>query len=66
MAAASGGTGGPGVGLLTILPLMLASYSGGVLYELDSTWPWMIVPGITMAGFLLAAVFVRDPEVAEV
>lgn len=53
-------------GVLTILPLMLASYSGGVLYELDSTWPWMIVPGITMAGFLLAAVFVRDPEVAEV
>lgn len=65
MAAASGGTGGPGVGLLTILPLMVASYSGGVLYELDSAWPWMIVPGITMVCFFLSAVFVRDPEEAE-
>ena len=63
MAASSGGTGGPG--LLTILPLMLASYSGGVLYEMDSAWPWLIVPGITVGCFLLGVGFVRNPEEAE-
>ena len=63
--AASGGTGGPGVGLLTILPLTLSSYAGGMLYEWDSEYAWYFASGITLVSLLLAAVFIRDPEKAE-
>jgi MFS family permease len=64
--AASGGTGGPGVGFLTILPLALASYAGGYLYEWHVASPFGIVLLITIIALILTVVFVRDPKQAEV
>ncbi|NKB68712.1 MAG: MFS transporter [Candidatus Latescibacteria bacterium] len=60
--AASGGTGGPGVGFLTILPLMAASFAGGLLYQWNSTIPWIILFAITAITVILTALFVRDPR----
>lgn len=58
--AASGGTGGPGVGFLTIVPLMIASFAGGLLYEWNIAVPWIIFFAITAIGLVIAALFVRD------
>lgn len=64
--AASGGTGGPGVGFLTIIPLALASLAGGYLYEWHATSPWVLVLVVTAIALVLTALFVRDPKQAEV
>lgn len=64
--AASGGTGGPGVGFLTIIPLALASLAGGYLYEWHATSPWALVLLVTAIAVVLTALFVRDPKQAEV
>ena len=64
--AASGGTGGPGVGFLTIIPLALASLAGGYLYEWNSAAPWGFFLVVSAIALLLTAVFVRDPKHAEV
>lgn len=65
LGAASGGTGGPGVGFVITLPLMLASLAGGYLYDAQPAAPWFVV-GLTVAiSLALVARFVRDPQVAE-
>jgi len=64
--AASGGTGGPGVGFLTIIPLGVASLAGGLLYEWNSPSPWFFVLVVSAIALVLTAVFVRDPKKAEI
>jgi len=64
--AASGGTGGPGVGFLTIVPLALASLAGGYLYEWHTASPWGLVLLVSAIALVLTAVYVRDPGQAEV
>lgn len=66
LAPASGGTGGPGVGFLVTIPLVLASFAGGVLFEWDPLSPWILVPAIMTNSVFIAILFVRDPEEAEV
>jgi MFS family permease len=66
LGAASGGTGGPGVGFLTIVPLMVASLAGGLLYEWNSASPWGFVLVVSTIALVLTAIFVRDPKNAEV
>ncbi len=66
LAPASGGTGGPGMGFLVTIPLVLASYVGGVLFEWDPMAPWMLVPVLLMVSMLVAVFFLRDPKEAEV
>ncbi len=66
LGAASGGTGGPGVGLLTIVPLVIASLSGGYLYAANPKYPWILVTATTAVSIGLLLAFVRDPEQAEV
>ena len=62
---ASGGIGGPGTGFLIILPLMLASVAGGMLYEWSPLSPWIVVAGVTAICVATAAVYLRDPRQAE-
>jgi MFS family permease len=63
--ASSGGTGGPGVGFLITVPLMIGSLVGGYLYAYSPVMPW-IVTGVALAlSTLLAVLFIRDPESAE-
>ncbi len=64
--AATGGTGGPGIGFLTIIPLALASLAGGFLYEAHNALPWAFLLAALALAFVLAALFVRDPKNAEV
>ncbi|MCP4516264.1 MAG: MFS transporter, partial [Delftia sp.] len=64
--AAGGGTGGPGVGYVVTVPLMLASFAGGMLYALDPRLPWLFAAIATAISIVLAVLFVRDPQQAEV
>jgi MFS family permease len=63
--AASGGTGGPGMGFLITLPVMLGSVAGGYLYGHNPAWPWFFVLSATAVSVLLSALFLRDPIQAE-
>jgi hypothetical protein len=63
---ASRGTGGPGMGFLTTLHVMLGSLAGGVLYSYNPIYPWRFVPVATALSILLAILFLRDPERARV
>lgn len=63
--ASSGGTGGPGTGFLTTVPIMVASVAGGYLYEWNPVVPWMLSLVLTLASILLAVFVIRDPRHAE-
>jgi DHA1 family multidrug resistance protein-like MFS transporter len=63
--ASSGGTGGPGVGFLTTVPIMLASLAGGYLYGWSPTYPWIFVLAATLISLLLSVFFIRDPQEAQ-
>ena len=66
LGAASGGTGGPGLGFLVTIPLMLASFVGGVLFEWDPMSLWVLVPGVMTIALFVAILYLRDPHEAEV
>lgn len=63
--AASGGTGGPGTGYLTTLPIMVASVGGGLLYAWNPASPWIFVLVVTGVALAVAVRYVRDPQKAE-
>ena len=62
----AGGTGGPGMGFLITLPVMLGSLAGGYLYGQDPASPWFFVLGATLLALLLSIFSLRDPKQAEV
>ena len=64
--ASGGGTGGPGMGFLITLPVMVASLAGGILYAMDPAYPWFFVLVTTIISLATAAFFVRDPQEAEI
>jgi DHA1 family multidrug resistance protein-like MFS transporter len=66
LAPASGGTGGPGMGFLITIPLIIASYFGGILFEWDPRSPWVLVPALMTIAVFIAIFYVRDPHKAEV
>jgi MFS family permease len=63
--AAGGGTGGPGVGYVITVPLMVSSLLGGLLYAVNPVYPWLFALLATMLQILLIAFLVRDPKRAE-
>lgn len=63
---AGGGTGGPAMGFMIILPLMVASLAGGYLYAQNPAYPWFFVPITTAISIILTLLFIRDPQKAEV
>lgn len=63
--AAGGGTGGPGLGYLFVIPVMISSLVGGILYAMNPIYPWYFVAGATVLQLLCVMLFIRDPEVAE-
>jgi MFS family permease len=62
LGAASGGTGGPGVGFVITIPLMIASLAGGYLYEYNTAYPWFVAAGTTIVSIALGALYLRDPR----
>jgi MFS family permease len=65
LGAASGGTGGPGIGFVITVPLMLASLAGGYLYDAQPAAPWLAVAVTVVISLLLVALYIRDPQLAE-
>lgn len=63
--AAGGGTGGPGMGYLFVLPVMASSIVGGVLYNRNPTYPWYAVAVATAVQLVCVLLFIRDPEKAQ-
>jgi MFS family permease len=66
LGAAGGGTGGPAVGFVITIPLMLSSLAGGLLYAANPVYPWIFVLITTLLSLLLTILFIRDPRKAEV
>jgi MFS family permease len=66
LGAAGGGTGGPAMGFVIIIPLMIASLMGGYLYTQNPAYPWFFVLVTTAISVLLTLLFIRDPKSAEV
>ena len=65
LGAVGGGTGGPGMGFLTTIPLMMASLAGGYLYGQNPAYPWLFVFISTTISIILTMLFIRDPQIAE-
>lgn len=64
--AASGGTGGPGMGFVVTLPVMVSSLLGGYLYTLEPRYPWFFAAAAVALSLGLSAFLIRDPQNAEV
>jgi MFS family permease len=62
---AGGGTGGPAMGFVVSIPLILASLLGGYLYASNPVFPWVFVFFTTALSILLTVAFIRDPVRAE-
>jgi MFS family permease len=62
----SGGTGGPGLGLLVVPPVMIGSLLGGYLYERSPALTWLTSLGAILTALAIAVVALRDAEEAEV
>lgn len=66
VAATGGGTGGPGMGFLITVPVMVASLAGGILYAANPVYPWYFFLFTILASIAVPALFVRDPKTAEI
>ncbi len=64
MGQAGGGTGGPAVGFIITIPLMVSALAGGYLYDFDPMYPWFFVCLTTALSVLITIFFIRDPLVA--
>ncbi len=63
--ATVGGVGGPGMGYLFTVPVMVSSIIGGLLYSMNPVYPWIWVFGTIMIQIISIALFIRDPENVE-
>ncbi len=63
---AGGGTGGPAVGYVVTIPLMISSLLGGFLYAQNPAYPWFFILITTAISVILTVLFIRDPERAEI
>jgi len=63
--ATGGGTGGPGMGYLFVLPVMASSIVGGILYNMNPVYPWYAVAVATVVQLICVILFIRDPEKAQ-
>jgi MFS family permease len=63
---AGGGAGGPALGYLFILPVMLASLAGGYLYTLNPAYPWLFSLALTFISIIVTVLYIRDAQNAEI
>ena len=64
--ATGGGTGGPGMGFLITIPVMVASLAGGILYAANPVYPWVFVLFTILISIAVTGLYVRDPKTAEI
>jgi hypothetical protein len=60
-----GGIGGPGMGFLITIPIMIASIGGGYLYTANPAYPWLFGLLSSAISLSLATFLLRDPQKAE-
>jgi MFS family permease len=60
LGAASGGTGGPGMGFLITLPVMLGSIVGGYLYGVNPALTWIFTVSAAVLSLFLALFLIQD------
>ena len=65
LGAASGGTGGPGMGFLITIPVMLGSVAGGYLYAYKPKLTWLFAAGAAGLSLLLALFLINDAPQAQ-
>jgi MFS family permease len=63
--ATGGGTGGPGMGYLFVVPVMISSILGGVLYAMNPVYPWYLVGIATVIQVIVVIFFIHDPVKAQ-
>jgi len=64
--AAGGGTGGPGMGFLITVPVMVSSLAGGILYSANPQYPWVFVLFTILVSIAVTGLYIRDPKTAEI
>jgi MFS family permease len=64
--AASGGTGGPGMGFVVTIPVMVTSLLGGYLYAFEPRYPWFFAAAAVAISLSVSALLIRDPRNAEI
>jgi MFS family permease len=63
--ATGGGIGGPGMGYIFTLPVIFASFLGGLLYSINPIYPWLCILGTSSIQLLCVIFFIRDPKQIE-
>ena len=63
--ATGGGTGGPGMGYLFTIPVIISSLAGGVMYALNPTLPWIITAATCVIQVAVVVFFIKEPTTAE-
>jgi MFS family permease len=63
--ATGGGTGGPGMGYLFVIPVMVSSILGGILYAMKPVYPWYLVGVASLIQVTVVILFIRDPVKAQ-
>jgi MFS family permease len=62
LGSTGGGTGGPAVGYLITLPMILSALAGGLFFERHPAYPWLFVVLTTALSVALTVRWVRDPR----
>jgi MFS family permease len=62
--ATGGGIGGPGMGYIFTLPVIFASFLGGLLYSINPIYPWLCIL-VTTTIQLSVVLFIQDPKQVE-
>ncbi|UCH37664.1 MAG: MFS transporter [Candidatus Bathyarchaeota archaeon] len=60
------GVGGGGGGYVLMIPSMIGSILGGILYGINPIFPWLIQTGSLIISLLISVLFLKEPTVAEV
>jgi hypothetical protein len=60
-----GGTGGPSVGYIFAVPVILGLVIGGYVYNYSASALWLIQCAFLIASLSLSILFLREPQQAE-
>jgi len=63
--ATGGGTGGPGMGYLFTIPVIISSLAGGVMYALNPDLPWIITAATCVIQVVAVVFYIKEPTTAE-
>ena len=61
-----GGGGGPGMGFVFAIPVVLGSITGGYIYSLNPTYPWILQFIALLGSLIVSLALLREPEKAEI